>query len=272
MPTLTIDTQNSLFYLYSAPSSPTGKTFVFFNALTGDTGMWEGVIGETLRNGGHGTLSFNFRGQADSTFAQGTEIDAKLIIEDSRQLLKKIAPKNVILVGLSIGGLFAAQAWLQGLGDVDCDGLVLINTLRRDGPRLQWINDALVRCTEIGGLDLFRDLYVPLLFNEDWQAANRENFLTPTPYAPLAKETGHYNLLSNAGKANWDLPYEDLTLPVLLVTGLQDRVFLDLQDVDALSARIPNAERIDIDNAAHLLPAERPQELLDALLTFAGRV
>jgi 3-oxoadipate enol-lactonase len=34
-------------------------------------------------------------------------------------------------------------------------------------------------------------------------------------------------LLANAGSADWDLRYEDLTLPVLVMTGLQDHVFLD---------------------------------------------
>jgi len=272
MPILTIDDQNSIFYLHSAPASSDGKTFVFFNALTGDTGMWEGTIGETLRNNGHGTLSFNFRGQANSSFAPDTAINADLIVEDARRLLADISPGNVILTGLSIGGLFAAQAWVRGIADVDCHGLVLINTLRRDGPRLKWINDALVRCAEVGGLDMFRDFYVPLLFNEDWQASNRDNFLTSRPYEPLDKGSGHYNLLSHAGEANWNFPYEELTLPVLIITGLQDRVFLERQDVDDLSARIPDAERIDMTDAAHLLPAERPTELAEALLKFAGRV
>jgi 3-oxoadipate enol-lactonase len=272
MPTLNIDDQNGLFYLHSSPTSPAGKTFVFFNALTGDTGMWEGVIGDTLRRQGHGTLSFNFRGQANSPFAPGTEITPDMITQDARRLLIEINPANVILTGLSIGGLFAAKAWLAGIEGMKCDGLVLINTLRRDGPRLKWINDALVRCAEVGGLEMFRDFYVPLLFNEDWQAENRHNFLTPDRYQPLGKDTGHYNLLRNAGLANWDMPYEELTLPVLLITGLQDRVFLDADDVATLSARIPNADQINMANAAHLLPAERPAKLADALLAFAGRV
>jgi len=272
MPEFIIDDQSSLFYLYSPPTLESGKTFVFFNALTGDTGMWESVIGDALRADGHGTLSFNFRGQANSPFNPDTTINAELIIEDARRLLSKIAPTNIILTGLSIGGLFAAQAWLRGLSDVDCHGLVLINTLRRDGPRLKWINDALVRCAEVGGLDLFRDLFAPLLFNEDWQTSNRDNFLNTQPYLPLSKSDGHYNLLSNAGETDWDISYEDLTLPVLVITGLQDRVFLDHQDVERLSQRIPNVERVDMADAAHLLPAERPAELAKTLLQFAGRV
>ncbi len=267
-----LDDLNGLFHLYAPPLSPSGKTFVFFNALTGDTGMWEGTIGETLRENGHGTLSFNFRGQTDSPFDPKTAIDANVIISDARRLLTQIAPTNVILTGLSIGGLFAARAWLDGIDGVDCHGLVLINTLRCDGPRLRWINDALVRCAEVGGLDLFRDLYAPLLFNQDWQADNRENFLTSAAYSPLNETAGHYNLLKNAGDTDWDVAYEKLTLPVLVITGLQDRVFLDSKDVDTLCARLPGVERIDMANAAHLLPAERPAELSKILLDFTGRI
>jgi 3-oxoadipate enol-lactonase len=272
MPHLTIDDKNRLFYLYTAPTTPAGKTFVFFNALTGETTMWEGVIGDHLRAKGHGTLSFNFRGQTDSDFDPSTELTPDLIVEDARRLINHINPPNIVLTGLSIGGLFAARAWLDGLNDCHCDGMVLINTLRRDGSRLKWINDALVRCVSEGGLEMFRDFYAPLLFNEDWQQNNRDNFLGSSTYQPIDKQSGHYNLLHNADQANWDLPYEDLTLPVLLITGLQDRVFLDHDDLDILGARIPNAKRIDMKNAAHLLPAERPEELAHELLNFAENI
>lgn len=271
MPTLQVDRGNALFYLH-APATPGGRSFVFFNALTGDTAMWEGTIGERLRDAGHGTLSFNYRGQADSPFTPGTALDAKLIVEDASRLLAALEPQEVILTGLSIGGLFAARAWLAGLDRISVRGLVLINTLRRDGPRLAWINDALVRCAEVGGLTLFRDLYAPLLFNEAWLAQNRPNFLKPGAYAPLAPESGHYQLLSHAGSADWNLPYEALTLPVLVVTGLQDHVFFERDDVDRLYARLPDARRIEMANAGHLLPAERPDELAAALLDFAREV
>jgi pimeloyl-ACP methyl ester carboxylesterase len=151
---------------------------------------------------------------------------------------------------------------------------VLINTLRREGPRLKWIGDALVRAAEVGGLDLFRDLFLPLLMNNDWLATNRSNFLKPEPeYASLPPESGHYKLLSEAGReADWELPYERLNLPVLVVTGLQDHVFLEPNVVDDLFSRLPRGRRIDMPDAGHLIPAERPEALADNLLSFAKEV
>ena len=74
------------------------------------------------------------RGQADSPFSPELKLDMDLIVEDAFRLLTHVKPPRPILVGLSIGGLFAARTWLKG---ADAVGLVLINTLRKDGPRLK---------------------------------------------------------------------------------------------------------------------------------------
>jgi pimeloyl-ACP methyl ester carboxylesterase len=263
--------QDCLYYEYNAPKEADGCTFVFFNALTGDTSTWESVIGPKLRAAGHGTLAYNFRGQTDSAFSARLKLEADLIVDDANRLLAEVKPVKPVLVGLSIGGLFAARVWLNG---AKANGLVFINTLRRDGHRLKWIGDALVRAVEVGGLDLFRDLFLPLLVNEDWLGLNRSNFLkSDCAYPPLEKESGTYKLLAEAGRtADWDLPYERLDLPTLIITGLQDHVFLELADVENLFARLPQARRVDLSDAGHLIPAERPEDLAEILLDFAKEV
>lgn len=267
-----IDNENSLFYNYHPPVDSSGITWVFFNALTGDTQMWESKIAPLLRAEGIGTLSFNYRGQAESFFSPEKKLDSTLIVEDSMRLLAELKPQRIVLCGLSIGGLFAAQSWLAGLPNTETAGLVLINTLRKQGNRLRWINDALVRCVEVGGLQLFRDLFVPLLFNEEWQGQNRQNFLKPDRYQPIDAGDGHYNLLKNGGSADWDQPYEDLKLPVLVITGLQDQVFLNEEDVEQLYGRLPDARHITFSDAGHMIPAERPRELVEKLLSFSREV
>lgn len=267
MATIQLGPRDVLYYEYTVPSSAPGYTYVFFNALTGDTTMWEAVIAPRLRESGHGTLVYNFRGQINSPFSPGTRLNPQRIVEDALRLLDEVKPVRPLFVGLSIGGLFAVRAWLSG---AEALGLVLINVLRRDGPRLRWFNDALVRCVEVGGLELFRDLFSPLIFHDDWLGANRANFLKPGPYTPIDKESGHYNLLLHSREADWDLPYERLTLPTLVITGLQDHIFFDQTDWDRLFARLPQAQHIDFADAGHLIPAERPEALAEALLSFAG--
>jgi pimeloyl-ACP methyl ester carboxylesterase len=271
MPDFQLGPEDCLFYEYIAPTRENGFTMIFFNALTGDTNNWETVIGPRLREAGHGTLAYNLRGQTNSKFSPGLKLDVDLIVNDAIGLLEEIKPPRPIMVGLSIGGLFAARAWLKG---AEAHGLVLINTLRRDGPRLKWIGDALVRAAEVGGLDLFRDLFLPLLMNEEWLENNRSSFLkTGAEYTALSPESGHFKLLAEAGReADWDLPYERLELPVLIVTELQDHVFLEKDVVNDLFSRIPNGRRVDIPDAGHLIPAERPDALADSLLSFIKEI
>jgi len=76
-------------------------------------------------------------------------------------------------------------------------------------------------------------------------------------------------ILLRTSRADWDLPYETLDLPVLVVTGLQDRVFLDIDVVDRLAARLPKVERMEWPDAGHLLPQERPDKLAHALAAFS---
>jgi pimeloyl-ACP methyl ester carboxylesterase len=189
---------------------------------------------------------------------------------DCARILNHVKPARAVLVGLSIGGLFAVQAWLGGLDDVDVSGIVFVNTLRRDGPRLEWINSGLVRCIEVGGLELMRDLFMPLITNEEYQAKVRPNFLKAESYQPLTPGDNDYRLLASGGTADWELPYEKIDLPVLVMTGLQDRLFYVEEDVAERSARMPRATRLDMADAGHMIPLERPEAFSAALLEFAA--
>ena len=62
MPTFTLSPGNTLAYEHVAPSD-TGKTFVCFNALSGDMSMWTASISEALKARGHGWLIYNLFGQ-----------------------------------------------------------------------------------------------------------------------------------------------------------------------------------------------------------------
>ncbi|MFT5509448.1 MAG: 3-oxoadipate enol-lactonase [Hyphomicrobiaceae bacterium] len=260
---------NTLNYDLTPPSDG-GATFVFFNALSGDKEMWNASVGDALKSAGHGMLVYNLRGQAGSNTTQ-TEIDVASIIADVEALLDHIKPIRPIHVGLSIGGLFSLAAHLTG-GARRADGLVLINTLRKEGARLDWVNDAIVRAAETGGFDLMKDLYSPLLMNIEWQAANRDQFLGTKSYAPCAPDDHAFMLLKSGATASWDINYEAIDVPVLAISGLQDRVFFNEADVAELAARMPQCERMNMADAGHMIPVERPANLGDALLAFAKRV
>lgn len=265
---LEIDRDNALFYLHAEPARGGAPTFVFVNALTGSTAHWEERVAPALRAEGFGTLSWNFRGQDESRFAPGTALTPALIVADLRRLLDGVRPARPILVGLSIGGLFAAQAILAG---AEAAGLVLLNTLREITPRIAWVNDALPLIAAEGGVQLFLDAVFPLLVNEEFAAAARPNFLKGG-YAPMDPDHPHLNLMRHAREADWDIDWARLALPVLNITGLQDRVFLERAIVERLYARLPDARREDWEDCGHLVPIERPEKLARSLARFGREI
>lgn len=265
MPHLSLGAQDALHYEYDPPRD--GRpTYVFINALTGNTGAWQAVVAPACRAAGLGTLCYNFRGQVESPFQPDLTLDADLIVGDLKRLLAELAPPRVVLCGLSIGGLYAARAVLEGAA---ASGLVLLNTLRRIGPRIDWINNANLRAVSVGGFPLLMDLFLPLLADEEFLAANRSAFLTGTAYTPEDPASGHYKLMAASAATGWDIAYEDLALPVLTITGLQDRVFFERPVVEELRTRLPDARHIEWPDAGHLLPQERPERLAAALIEFA---
>ena len=218
-----------------------------------------------LRSAGYGTLSYNFRGQVNSNFLSSRELTPELIVEDLIYLLSKTKPNRPILVGLSIGGLFAAQAVLKG---IDGAGLVLINTLRRPNLRLDWINEVTSVAFGLGGAALLKDMMLPMLVNPQTLSEMRKEAFASDIYTPTLKTDGHANLMRNAVLANWDFPWSSLQVPILVMTGMHDRVFLIEDDVNEMLKSMQNATHVKFENAGHLLPMEIPKEFSDELSRF----
>lgn len=258
----------SLHFEYDPPKDG-APCFVFVNALTGSTAAWQGEIGPALRAEGFGTLAYDFRGQEQSPRGADDILDEKLIVKDLIALMEHVTPPKPVITGLSIGGLFAARAILKG---VPAEALVLINTLRKPGLALDWVNEAITRAAALGGSQLVMDMFLPMLVGPAKLSELRANCLGGAAYKPADPDSGLMRLLENSRSVNWDIPYEDLTLPVLVLTGLRDRVFYNAGDVAELLARLPNAQQTEFPELAHLIPAEDGAAVVDALASFAAKL
>ena len=268
MARLEIAPGESLYYEYAEASGPSarGMTFVFVNALTGNTGMWQGGIAPALRDAGFGTLCYNFRGQAETGFGDGTELTPALVVHDLNRLLDHLAPPRPVPVGLSIGGLFAAQAELAA---PRAAGLVLINTLRKPSRRLAWIGRAMVELARLGGSRLVMAANLPMIAGPELLAKLWDTSFAEEPFAPLDANDGLFRLMAGSLATDWDFPYQRLGPKVLLMTGHYDRVFRIDADIAELKARIPEVREIVYPDAGHLIPVERPERFTRDLIAFA---
>lgn len=267
MPSLDRGIGNANFYQYNQPAE--GKpTYMFINALTGNTSAWEDVIGPHLRAEGIGTLSSNFRGQVDSPFTPDVTLGQETIVADQLALIEELNPPPDPVWSVHRWALCSRRG-PEGAGAV---GIVLLNTLRKPGLRLNWLNEGAFRGAKTGGFQLMMDIMFPLITNAAFQEKVRPNFLKDEPYEPLDPSHGHYKLMEASTDADWNVPWDKLDMPVLSITGHQDRVFYVKEDVDELFAMLPNGTREDWEDCGHLVPLEHPERLADSLIRFAGQV
>ena len=263
---LDIDQKNSLYYEFEEGKKNT-YTYVFVNALTGNTSAWNGVIGKRVRDAGHGYLTYNFRGQINSSFDKSMNLTSEIIISDLLKLIDHLNLKNIILCGLSIGGLYAATASLE---DIDVKGLVLINTLRKPSIRLDWINRAMVNAAKLGGSALIMDMGMPVIASPKFLDKVKSNALNFENYKPLKKNDGIFKLMEGSLSANWSFDWSKINIPTLVMTGHLDKMFRIPEDIQELVKKIKNSRTIELPNCGHLIPLEEPEQFSDHIINFAN--
>lgn len=267
MEKLKISEGEAIIYTY-APSQRRLPTFVFVNALTGSIAHWEHAeIGPALRRKGFGTLAWNFRGQEGTAFSPASALGPGQIVADLVRIVAHCAPPKPIYTGLSIGGLFAAQAIRAG---APVSGPVLINTLRKPTLRLDWINRSVANLAAVGGGRLVGEVYAPVLLNPDQLSATRPTAFAPEPYQAMEPSSGLYRLMQGSLETDWAFPWSTLAVPTLVMTGLYDRLFRVADDVAELTAIMPNARSVEMADAGHMIPVERPREFAQSVAKFAA--
>ena len=262
---LDIDKKNSLYFEYEEGKQNT-YTYVFVNALTGNTSAWNGVIGKRVRDAGHGYLTYNFRGQINSSFDKSMNLTSEIIISDLLKLIDHLKLKKIILCGLSIGGLYAAIASLE---EIDVKGLVLINTLRKPSPRLEWINRAMVNAFKLGGSALIMDMGMPVIASPKFLNKVKSNALVFENYKTSDKNDGIFKLMEGSLSANWFFDWSKINVPTLIMTGHLDKMFRIPEDIEDLVKKIKNPITLELPNCGHLIPLEEPEQFSDHIIKFA---
>ncbi|SIO11431.1 alpha/beta fold hydrolase [Vannielia litorea] len=265
---LEIDDTSRIYYQHLEAENGR-QTFLFVNSSGAKAAVWEQDIAPGLHAHGYGVVTVDFRGQGRTEFSAQSTFEQDEIVSDLRRVIEHLGLERIILVGLSIGGLHAARLWQTGS---PCDALVLVNTLRKKGPLTEWIAELEHRLMDLGGERLLHDAFRPVTVSTRQLGNIRPRFLTPEPYAPLPE--GHpRNRISAASRhVDWGFPWETIDVPVLVLTGLHDRLFRVQADVDELTASIPRAETVEFPDEGHALHTENPTRFVEELARFGERI
>jgi pimeloyl-ACP methyl ester carboxylesterase len=241
-----------------------GMPLILVHGLGGSTQMWQTVAGPLSER--HRVIAYDLRGLGRSTTPPPPYSLAQLVA-DLDALVEALGLARVALVGHSLGGAvvlaYAARhpKRVRAVVGVSAPSFTaeaqrgylatLAETARRDG--MQAIADLHAR----NGLpDGFAETHPE-------EAAAYRSIIgggDPEGYAALCGVIADIDLTGLGG----------MGVPVLLVEGELDRV-VPPEAVRATAAQLPGCTYVELEGCGHIVPLERPHDLVELVLDFVGR-
>jgi 3-oxoadipate enol-lactonase len=258
----TINGINLHFQMIGAPEGR--PVIVFSNSLGTDFRIWRDVIVRLA--GDYAVVLYDKRGHGLSDLGNPPyTLDDH--VGDLEGLIDLLGVSNVIVCGLSVGGLIAQGLYARRPDLVQA--LILCDTASRIGTEEMW--DARIAAIEKGGIESIADSvlerWFPAAFRSGQAAdlAGYRNMLCRTPSAGYA---GTCSAIRNA-----DLTAEArrIQVPTLCVVGEEDgSTPPDL--VGALAKLVPRALYQPIPKAGHLPCIDQPVILAEAIKAFVDPI
>lgn len=249
---------------YQVQGPDDGPAVVFANALGTDLRIWDGVFAQlpdSLR-----LIRYDMRGHGLTTCPEGPYYMGDLV-QDAAKLMEHLGVKDVVFVGLSIGGMVA-----QGLAAERLDllrAIVLSNTAAKIGTHQIWHDR--VHMVRDGGIEALADANMERWFARQTRKERPalvegiRNMLTRQPlegYLGCMEAIGETDLVESTAR---------LRLATLGLAASEDgSTPPDL--VRETSESIPGAKFHMIRRAGHLACVEHPAQYATALADFLREV
>ncbi|MFP8968048.1 3-oxoadipate enol-lactonase [Pokkaliibacter sp. CJK22405] len=250
-----------LNYRYDGPSE--GPVLVLINALGTELSLWNGLVSEiqchlpTVR-----LLRYDLRGQGKSpTPAPPYTIEDHTA--DLMALLDKLGIKEAVFCGLSIGGLIAQCITKNHVSRVK--GLVLIGTAAKIGSEQSW--DTRIEQVNEAGLVSLSDNIMKVWFSRQFHQQHPEKVADTKKQLERTSKTGYLGSCEALKTADYRGSLEGIRLPTMCVVGQEDGS-TPPDVVKELAASLCGAQMHTLDDAAHMLPVEKPQQLARMLAAF----
>jgi 3-oxoadipate enol-lactonase len=253
--------------LYFETAGDGERSIVFIHAGIADHRLWNNQIPAFARD--YLTVRYDMRGYGQSSLQKGPFSHTR----DLASLLLVLGIRSAVLVGCSMGGLVALDFALayprmvEGLVMVCSGPSGLDDAEAEQANPPQW--DETGAAFRAGDLERTSELETQIWVDGEQRTPDQvdpavralvyEMNLTALRNEVAARDASNAFLIPAAHEQ-----LEKITAPTLIIAGALDRPYT-LVAADAMAARIPNAQKVVIQDTAHVPSLERPAEFNQAL-------
>ncbi|WP_368411249.1 alpha/beta fold hydrolase [Cognatishimia sp. 1_MG-2023] len=238
-----------------------GAPVVFIQSFGMDLSIWDKAL--TRLPKGIRPIRFDLRGHGASSCPKGP-YSMGALVRDAEQLLDHLNLRDVMLVGLGLGGMIAQGLAVKRLDQVRA--LVLCNTAAKIGHAPHW--QAMIDEVEADGAAPLAERMMPLWFH---RAAMRENLHSSV--LTTFKETSPQGLagcLSALKGSDFYTPTSGLRLQTLALAGAEDRM-VPPDMTQETGGLIPGSDYRLIRKSGHISPLDQPEIFAQHLTDFVQR-
>ncbi|MDH2433575.1 3-oxoadipate enol-lactonase [Pokkaliibacter sp. MBI-7] len=263
MNVLNIDGCRIHYSLESTSQDASGPIMVFANSLGTDFRVWNPLLPYlSAAIPGIRFLRYDKRGHGLSTstpapYSMQRHIDDLVMLLDSLQL------KQVLLCGLSVGGVIA-----QGVAAQRSDlvkALVLCDTAHKIGTEDGW--NTRISLVREQGLASIADNIMKVWFARDYHANHQDELQLWKNMLINSPVEGYVGTCAALRDNDLTASTSQLTLPTLCVVGEEDGSTPPAL-VESMAQLIKGSRFVTLPDAAHIPCAEQPEALAGHIATF----
>ncbi|MDQ6420084.1 alpha/beta hydrolase [Paenibacillus sp. LHD-117] len=256
-----------LAYYDSKETNGEAPALVLLHGYCGSSSYWEQVAGELSRVAR--VIAPDARGHGLSA-APADEIYAmEAFAGDVEELLSRLGIDKAVMLGHSLGG-YITLAYAERYGSRLAALGLIHSTPLPDSDAAKANRDKAVRAIEQEGVDAFVEGLIPKLFAADRigeleakVARGKEIGRATSQHGAAATARGMKERPDRSGVIR------DAVLPVLIVAGAKDGV---IPPASAFAAAGSRTTTVLLEQAGHMSMMECPDELVAAIIGFAGIV
>lgn len=226
-----------------------------------------GPLPSLLARRGYQAIVMDNRDCGMSSVCEGMDYTISDMAGDAALVLDDLGIDKTYLLGISMGGFIAQELALTYPERIE--RLMLLATGPGIGgglPPETELMDAIFNPPADEKPQEATSRIIGLLAGPGWAEKNQRlvRFAVSRMPNDIAEMGRHW--IASATFSSWDR-LDQLECPVMIMHGTADRL-LPFGNGESLASKLPQAEFIPLEGAGHLLPLERPRELIAAIDRF----
>lgn len=243
------------------------KSIIFVHGFPYDHHMWNSQIKEFSKT--HYCVSYDNRGLGESTIEDG-QFTIEQFVDDLEKIIDDLKLNRPVLCGLSMGGYVSLRAMERVQNKFS--GLILCDTKSEADDNQGKLNRAAaIQQINSGKYDEFIETFVRNCFGDKFVNENNNKYREVVNRSKKNTPLGVKGcLLAMAGRTETTEDLSKINIPTLVICGSEDKLSPP-NAMKPMAEKILNSKFVLIEEAGHMTPIEKPDEVNSAIKNFLSQ-